>query len=80
MPAGLCLYFIATTLWGLAERKWFVKKKPAGADADGVEGNGRPGPKGKAKGQPAPEPGRLRSWWQRVLDEAAKNPTTRRRK
>ena len=28
MPAGLCLYFISTTLWGLAERKWLPKKKP----------------------------------------------------
>lgn len=28
MPAGLCLYFIATTLWGVTERKLLPKKKP----------------------------------------------------
>ena len=33
MPAGLCLYFIASSLWGFAERKLLPKKKPA---SDGV--------------------------------------------
>lgn len=31
VPAGLCLYFIASSLWGMGERKmldWQVKKKP----------------------------------------------------
>src|SRR5207244_281810 len=30
VAAGLCLYFIASSLWGLAERK-LIKKKPTGA-------------------------------------------------
>jgi YidC/Oxa1 family membrane protein insertase len=77
MPSGLCLYFIATTLWGLAERKWFIKKKPAGplVAAGGDNGN----PRGKPKGPPAPPPGRLRQWWQKLLDEAGKNATQHRR-
>ncbi len=29
VASGLCLYFIATSLWGLAERKLLPKKKPA---------------------------------------------------
>jgi YidC/Oxa1 family membrane protein insertase len=83
MAAGLCLYFIATTLWGLAERKWLPKKKPAAEPA----ANTRPGARGKDKRQPAALSNgrqglrdRLRGWWQRVLQEAEKNATTRRRK
>jgi YidC/Oxa1 family membrane protein insertase len=28
VAAGLCIYFIASSLWGFAERKWLPKKKP----------------------------------------------------
>jgi YidC/Oxa1 family membrane protein insertase len=71
MPSGLCLYFISTTLWGLAERKLLPKKKPA-SDAVAVSGNGRPGSRGRAKGPTAPPPGKLRTWWEKVLKEASK--------
>jgi YidC/Oxa1 family membrane protein insertase len=33
VPAGLCVYFIASSLWGMAERKLLPKAKP-GAPAD----------------------------------------------
>jgi YidC/Oxa1 family membrane protein insertase len=36
VPSGLCVYFIASSLWGIAERKLLpktIKKKPA---ADGT--------------------------------------------
>ena len=56
MPAGLCLYFISTTLWGLAERKLLPKKKPASPTAAPAGDNGRPGPRGKGKGKSQPEP------------------------
>lgn len=47
VPAGLCIYFIASSLWGLAERKLLPKASP-GASAEpaaseapaAVEGNG----------------------------------------
>jgi YidC/Oxa1 family membrane protein insertase len=71
MPSGLCLYFISTTLWGLAERKLLPKKKPA-TEAVAVATNGRPGSRGRAKSQPIPEPGRLRAWWDKLLKEASK--------
>jgi YidC/Oxa1 family membrane protein insertase len=75
MPSGLCLYFIATTLWGLAERKLLPKKQPGAAGSAAV-GTGRPtrtgGPRGKGKGQPEPPPGKLREWWERLLKEASK--------
>ncbi len=36
VPAGLCLYFITSSLWGLAERKLLPKPKPAGEIAPSV--------------------------------------------
>jgi YidC/Oxa1 family membrane protein insertase len=74
MPAGLCIYFICSTLWGLAERK-FLKKKPAADAAAGgkaAAANGRPGPRGKGKAAPEAPPGKLREWWEKLLKEASK--------
>jgi YidC/Oxa1 family membrane protein insertase len=31
VPAGMCIYFIASSLWGLAERQLLPKSKPGGA-------------------------------------------------
>jgi YidC/Oxa1 family membrane protein insertase len=28
VPAGMCVYFIASSLWGLTERQLLPKKKP----------------------------------------------------
>jgi YidC/Oxa1 family membrane protein insertase len=38
VPAGLCLYFITSSLWGICERKLLPKSKPkeAGGDGGGV--------------------------------------------
>jgi YidC/Oxa1 family membrane protein insertase len=36
VPSGLCLYFIASSLWGIAERLLWLPK-PAGATAGGVQ-------------------------------------------
>src|SRR5262249_13422442 len=36
VAAGLCIYFIASSLWGFAERKWLPKKKPV-ADGETAE-------------------------------------------
>ena len=33
VPCGLCLYFIASSLWGIAERLWMPKTLPAAAAA-----------------------------------------------
>ncbi len=35
VPCGLCLYFIASSLWGIAERLWLPKTLPAAAVAGG---------------------------------------------
>lgn len=75
VPAGLSLYFICSTGWGLAERKLLPKKKPdaAGGDANAVKApdKGPAGPRGRNKPKPD-EPGRLRAWWEKVLKEASK--------
>jgi YidC/Oxa1 family membrane protein insertase len=34
VPAGLCIYFITSSLWGIAERKLLPKSKPKGAAGD----------------------------------------------
>jgi membrane protein insertase Oxa1/YidC/SpoIIIJ len=59
VAAGLCIYFIASSLWGLAERKLLPKKQPAGAAAATSDtaittpgrgsrnGPGKPGPAGR---------------------------------
>ena len=31
VPCGLCLYFIASSLWGIAERLWLPHSLPASA-------------------------------------------------
>ena len=33
VPAGLCLYFITSSLWGICERKLLPKPKPGGGDS-----------------------------------------------
>ena len=35
VPCGLCLYFIASSLWGIAERLWMPTTLPGGAAAAG---------------------------------------------
>jgi len=42
VPAGLCLYFITSSLWGICERKLLPKPQPktAGATSGGDSGNG----------------------------------------
>lgn len=92
VAAGLCVYFIASSLWGLAERKLLGKKPltpatPAAGTSDGdSSGNGarlspkppKPRPEPKA---PESEGGlrqRLRDWWGGILKEAAKQQQARR--
>jgi YidC/Oxa1 family membrane protein insertase len=91
VAAGLCVYFIASSLWGLAERKLLGKKPvaapaPAGASDSDSSGNGArllpkpPKPRPEPKGPPS-EGGlmqRLRGWWGDILKEAAKQQQARR--
>ncbi|MFO0809242.1 MAG: membrane protein insertase YidC [Gemmataceae bacterium] len=73
VPAGLCLYFIASTTWGLIERKLIKKKKPNQPDEGAAVANGKPGPRG-GKGKPKLDepPSRMRELWEKLLKEASK--------
>jgi YidC/Oxa1 family membrane protein insertase len=78
MPAGLCLYFIASSLWGLAERKLLPKRKLAAGTAGGAGGGpgprpARPKPRGpRASGNGDGALQKVRNWWQEILKQAKK--------
>jgi YidC/Oxa1 family membrane protein insertase len=87
VPAGLGIYFITSSLWSIGERLLIPKlqkskKGPGPDDLDG--GTGLPatsprGGKGAATPQsPAKPPGRFAQFWEKVLDEARKDPTYRK--
>lgn len=77
VAAGLCIYFIASSLWGLAERRFLPKKRtvaPAIATAPPTRSGGSSGRKGQLK-QPEKKNGqmqKMRDWWDEVLRQARK--------
>jgi YidC/Oxa1 family membrane protein insertase len=59
VPAGLCIYFITSSLWSIVERKYIIKQKPvvAGGKSDGGKSGGdkesrpaKPSPNGSGNG------------------------------
>jgi membrane protein insertase Oxa1/YidC/SpoIIIJ len=86
VAAGLCVYFIASGLWGLAERKLLPKRKLATAvsGADDGPGKGAKQPKPRPGGKPGPKKGKppakeedgafqkVKDWWADVLKQAKK--------
>jgi YidC/Oxa1 family membrane protein insertase len=84
VAAGLCLYFIASSLWGLAERKLLPKRKPLGALPQSEAGGPPRGGKSPAKPGPRPKKAppskkdrdgtfqKVRDWWADVLKQAKK--------
>jgi YidC/Oxa1 family membrane protein insertase len=76
VAAGLCLYFIASSLWGFAERKLLPRRSESGVPAPvrGAPTAARGGPR-KLRGKKSSESGRfqkLRQWWQEILKQAQK--------
>jgi YidC/Oxa1 family membrane protein insertase len=73
VAAGLCIYFITSSLWGLAERKLLPKPKPA---AEVPAGKGGKGSKGRAlepeKGWLGKQTDKLGDMWKKLLDAAEK--------
>jgi YidC/Oxa1 family membrane protein insertase len=47
VASGLCLYFIASSLWGIGERKLLPKSRPASDAAAGGMSGSAPGTSGK---------------------------------
>ena len=75
VPAGLCVYFIASSLWGMGERKLLPKVKP-------VDPNAPPAPPAVTKpGTRPPESGKNGSadtWFSRLLKAADKEVAAKR--
>jgi YidC/Oxa1 family membrane protein insertase len=78
VAAGLALYFIVGSLWGMAERKFFIKKAGKNDEEGGSKPVGPPpktdSPNGKheAPDKPPGALGRLREALQKRLEEAKK--------
>jgi YidC/Oxa1 family membrane protein insertase len=88
VAAGLCLYFIVSSIWGLAERKLMPKGKPETAPAEGETAQAPP-PVPKPRPEPRKQRAetkkesngffqRMKDWWAEVLREAAKQQQARR--
>jgi YidC/Oxa1 family membrane protein insertase len=88
VAAGLCIYFIASSLWGLAERRLLPKKQtspvtpaaggppapPSGGRGPAPGGRGSSG-RGKVRGKKPADDTRLqkvREWWAEILKQAKK--------
>ena len=75
VAAGLCIYFITSSLWGLAERKLLPKPKPV---TEVPVGKGGKGPKGKdrapesEKGWLGKQRDKAADMWKKLLDAAEK--------
>lgn len=77
-PAGLCIYFIASSLWSIAERKLLgtgsmTPSIPAsGASVEVIEpqNNSRPAAKSKASSTSAPAARKVPGFLQKLLDAA----------
>ncbi|HYV38836.1 MAG TPA: membrane protein insertase YidC, partial [Gemmataceae bacterium] len=83
VAAGLCIYFIVSSLWGLCERKMLPKKTASLATAAGPPatapaatsaakpGRGRGKPEKKEK-KPETTIQKMKDWWAEVLKQAQK--------
>ena len=88
VAAGLCLYFIASSLWGLAERKLQFKKKQPEPEASPSEPmitapQPRAEPKKSRSESKKAAAGtgifqRFKNWWDEVLQQASKQQQARR--
>lgn len=64
VPAGLCIYFIASSTWGIAERKLLEKFAPAPKPTD------PPADAGRKSDKDAPEEPRKPGLLERLLEAA----------
>jgi YidC/Oxa1 family membrane protein insertase len=81
VAAGLAMYIIISTVWGLAERRFLPKKQTAAAPQQAIPvptGGPRAGPSGRkqpVRKVPEKKEGnvqKVKDWWQEVLRQAKK--------
>jgi YidC/Oxa1 family membrane protein insertase len=85
VAAGLCLYFIASSLWGLAERKLLPKRQLATATAGAPTDTSTNGQRSRTSSRPGrgrnrrdeEEEGdglvqRVKDWWEELVKQASK--------
>jgi len=82
MPSGLCVYFIASTLWGLAERKLIPKYEFKLDESTGDQTTTPPEKKlekqeksVKEKRETKESTGAFGQWWKQVTEKAAQPRT-----
>lgn len=76
MPAGMCIYFIASSIWGLAERKLLPKKESGTAGELSRKVPPKPRPGNGEGGSEGPMQ-KVRDWWTELLNQASKHPKKR---
>jgi YidC/Oxa1 family membrane protein insertase len=78
VPAGLCVYFIASSLWGMAERKLLPKAKPGTPPEPSPSGPGAGGAPGGGGRPPRKPESDDDGFWARLLKAAEKETAARR--
>ncbi|MDQ7011345.1 MAG: YidC/Oxa1 family membrane protein insertase, partial [Mariprofundaceae bacterium] len=83
VAAGLCIYFIASSLWGMAERKFLPKKTTPGQTDDSalpfkLDGKKKSRQDVKQTKETSEWRSKLSDWWQNVLKEAGKQQQARK--
>ncbi len=79
VPAGLCVYFIASSLWGICERKLLALTDGVGADASSDDSSAAGGDRDRGRNLPEPDDSEPKppGFLQRLVEAAdqAKSPT-----
>lgn len=57
VPAGLCIYFVTSSLWSIMERKLIIKQKPVATTSGGTSGKGGKDSGGSGKDSRPAKPG-----------------------
>ncbi|MBS0263382.1 MAG: membrane protein insertase YidC, partial [Planctomycetes bacterium] len=80
VPAGLCVYFIASSLWGIAEKKLLPKAQPATTNVSTGPDESGPGKKNKRNPRPDDTPDNAGSggFLDRLLKAAEKETAARK--
>lgn len=72
VPAGLCIYFIASSVWGMVER-WLLNKLSKDAPAAPAVGEKSEKKTDPAAGEPSGGPSRIGELWSRLQSAADKD-------